>query len=92
MRTFTRNLLALTGLASLTGGIWLLSRLERRLIARSNGREYGPASHLEYYGRIARQLMDAADTEASSMARQAAEADDHAYDRYMDGHRLKPAD
>lgn len=52
MKSFLKNLLALTGLASIITMLGSLAYVDKKLHDVSNGYKYGPARHLEYLSAL----------------------------------------
>lgn len=52
MKSFLKNLLALTGLASIITMLSSLAYVDKKLHDVSNGYKYGPARHLEYLSAL----------------------------------------
>lgn len=71
MKSFLKNLLALTGLVSIITVLGSLAYVDKKLHDVSNGYKYGPARHLEYLSALLHSFSRSIDVIAADMKRRA---------------------
>lgn len=84
MKGFVRNLLALTGAASIVAGLYAMEHLDRKLHESADGLKYGPARHVEYLGDVLHGCNSVAKDSAIALHRKVRLEMDHRYDDLED--------
>lgn len=84
MKGFVRNLLALTGAASIVAALYALEHLDRKLHEYANGLKYGPARHVEYLGDVLHYCNRAAEISAAGMYQRVCDDEARKYDESED--------
>lgn len=84
MKGFLKNLLALTGLASIVAALGSLAYVDKKLHDVSNGYKYGPARHLEYLSALLHSFNRTIDVIAADTHRKVCDEENRKYDRLED--------
>lgn len=84
VKSFLKNLLALTGLASIITMLGSLAYVDKKLHDVSNGYKYGPARHLEYLSALLHSFSRSIDVIAADTHRKVCDEENRKYDRLED--------
>lgn len=84
LKSFLKNLLALTGLVSIITMLGSLAYVDKKLHDLSNGYKYGPARHLEYLSALLHSFNRSIDVIAADTHRKVCDEENRKYDRLED--------
>lgn len=82
MKGFLKNLLALTGLASIITMLGSLAYVDKKLHDVGNGYKYGPARHLEYLSALLHSFNRSIDVIAADTHRKVCDEENRKYDPF----------